>query len=105
MITSQKVMLTDIVVQGTGNVASDMDGEMVLLSVEKGKYYNLGKIGGRIWRLIETSTSVHELVANLMSEYEVEQSVCLEQVLSFLEQLYAEELIQCERPRDENPIK
>lgn len=96
MITGRKVSLNNVVLQGSGNVASHMDGEIVLLSIENGKYYNLGEIGGRIWQLIERPTSVNGLVSNLMSEYDVEQQVCEEQALSFLEQLYAEELIQCE---------
>ena len=28
-----------------------MDGEKVMLSINNGKYYNLGEIGGDIWEL------------------------------------------------------
>ena len=37
--------------QVKGNIVSDMDGEKVMLSVDNGKYYNFGEIGGRIWEL------------------------------------------------------
>ena len=32
-----------------GNIVSDMGGEKVMLSIENGKYYNLGEMGGEIW--------------------------------------------------------
>ena len=77
-----------------GNIVSDMGGEKVMLSVNNGKYYNLGEIGGDIWELIEGKPSVNQLVATLMSNYNVEQSECEEQVISFLELLLKEGLIE-----------
>ena len=65
-----------------------------MLSINKGKYFNLGEIGGEIWELIAEETSVNKLVATLMSNYDVGQSVCEEQVVSFLELLSEEELIE-----------
>ena len=44
--------------------------------------------------LIEEKTSVNQLVSTLMSKYDVEQSECEEQVISFLELLLKEELIE-----------
>ena len=37
-----------VIVQSEGFLVSDMDGEKVMLSIDNGKYYNLGEIGGRI---------------------------------------------------------
>lgn len=82
------------IVQGQGNIVSDMDGEKVMLNINNGKYYNLGKIGGRIWDLIDTPVSAAELVTALKSEYDVEQAVCEEHVISFLKRLLHERLIQ-----------
>ena len=85
------------VVQATGNVASNMDGEKVLLSVKNSKYYNLGEIGGSIWDLIEKPISVSKLIDALMEQYAVNQTECEEQVINFLELLYKEDLIQTEK--------
>jgi hypothetical protein len=93
MIASQSIPLNCRIIQGQGNIASDMDGEKVMMNIHNGNYYNLGTIGGRIWSLIETPISAVELVTTLMSEYEVEQNVCEENVASFLKQLLAEKLI------------
>ena len=96
MINTQSKTLDASVVQSKGNIASDMDGERVLMSIENNKYYNLGQVGGVIWDLIQTPTTVSKLVTTLMSEYEVEETECEEQVISFLNLLSKEDLIVLE---------
>lgn len=86
--------LSNTVEQGPGNIVTDMDGEKVMLSVAKGKYYNLGLMGGEIWELITTPTSITDIVSRLLVVYDVEQEVCEQQVLSFLSQLHSEGLIE-----------
>ncbi|PHA03106.1 PqqD family protein [Bacillus pseudomycoides] len=96
MINAQKISLECQVVQSKGNIVSDMDGEKVMLNVQKGKYYNLGEMGGEIWDLIEEPITVAQLVTTLISSYNVERIECEEQVLSFLELLFKENLIYIE---------
>ena len=96
MINTQSKTLDASVVQSKGNIASDMDGEKVLMSIENNKYYNLGQVGGVIWDLIQTPTTVSSLVDALLSEYEVEKTECEEQVLSFLNLLSKEDLVVLE---------
>ncbi|MEI5893021.1 lasso peptide biosynthesis PqqD family chaperone [Bacillus cereus] len=96
MIKKQVILLNQCVEQVKGNVVSDMDGEKVMLSIKNGKYYNLGRLGGVIWELIEKSIPVTQLVTTLMSEYEVEKLQCEGQVISFLEMLLEEGLIVVE---------
>lgn len=96
MIKNNNISLNNSIVQGKGNIVSEMDREKVMLSVCNGKYYNLGEMGGKIWDLLERPTLVTQLVTTLMSEYDVEQIECEGQVVSFLELLLAEGLIQIE---------
>lgn len=94
MISQEKISLNQMVVQTKGNIVSDMGGEKVMLSIENGKYYNLGEIGGEIWELIQEEKTINELILALLSKYDVEEAVCEEQVVSFLEHLYKEKLIE-----------
>lgn len=87
------VTLDSKVVQGKGNIVSDMDGSKVMLSIENGKYYNLGSIGGDIWDLISEPTQVKNVVENLLSFYEVDEETCINQVKTFLLQLLKDNLI------------
>src|SRR5689334_19196889 len=88
------ILIDKSVKQVKGNIVSDMGGEKVMLSVENGKYYNLGEIGGIIWDLIEERILVNQLVDDLTAIYEVNRVDCEEHVVSFLENLLAEGLIE-----------
>lgn len=71
-----------------------MGGEKVMLSVVNGKYYNLGEIGGEIWELIKSPIIITKIVDLLTSNYQVEESLCQQQVILFLEHLFNEGLIE-----------
>jgi len=86
--------LDQVISQVEGFIVSDMDGEKVMLSIQNGKYYNLGQIGGEIWDLIKEPIAINEIVSALLSIYQVPEKACEEQVTSFLQQLLEEELIQ-----------
>ncbi|MFD0697812.1 lasso peptide biosynthesis PqqD family chaperone [Paenibacillus sp. GCM10027628] len=93
-MTIQQITLDHTIIQNEGNYVSNMDGEKVMLSIASGKYYNLGSTGGRIWELCESPVSVGQIVASLEAEYNIETSQCEEHVLSFLDLLSKEGLIQ-----------
>ncbi len=88
------ISINDIFKQSEGNIVSNMGQEKVMLNVEKGKYYNLGELGGLIWEYIESPMSVKDLCETLMKEYNVEKEICEEQTLIFLNHLYTEGLIE-----------
>jgi hypothetical protein len=88
-----QVSLQVMVRQGEGMIVSEMDGEKVMLSIENGKYYNLGDIGGRIWELIDEPITMHQIINILTSIYQVDRSECEAQVVSFLDHLLREGLI------------
>ncbi len=92
MITNQ-VLLSSVVEKTEGNIVSDMNGEKVMLSIEKGKYYNLGEIGGDIWGYIDSKRSILDIVTELLISYEIDQSQCEEQVLNFINSLVEEGLV------------
>lgn len=94
MKRKQSILLTQWVVQGKGNIVSEMDGEKVMMNIQNGKYYNLSKVGSKIWDMMKEPISVAQLVNALMSSYAVGQTECEEQVRSFLEHLFEENIIE-----------
>lgn len=94
MIKNGPLSIHQSVRQVKGNIISDMGEEKVMLSVESGKYYNFGEIGGKIWDSVEAPITINELVATLLDIYDVEQIECEQQVISFLERLLEENLIE-----------
>jgi len=94
MIKNRPLSIQQSVRQVKGNIVSDMGEEKVMLSVESGKYYNFGNVGGKIWDLMEESITINQLVITLIDIYDVEQNQCEQQVFSFIEQLLEEKLIE-----------
>lgn len=94
MIKNERIPVDKPVLQVEGNIVSDMGGEKVMLSIKNGRYYNLGEVGGDIWDLIREPKTVAQLVEILTADYNVEHDECEEQVLSFLELLLQEDLIE-----------
>ncbi|MGP7818711.1 lasso peptide biosynthesis PqqD family chaperone [Niallia sp. 01092] len=94
MLKKLAISLESCVSQSQGNIVSDMDGETVMMSISNGKYYNLGKIGGKVWGLMSQETTVSQIVLTLQAQFNIEQKECEEQVISFLNQMLKENLVQ-----------
>jgi len=86
------------VARAPGLMSSDLDGETVLMSVERLKYYGLEATAERIWKLIEHPRRASEICAALLAEYEVDRARCEPQVQAFLEELRREGLVQVDFP-------
>ncbi|MDD2764280.1 MAG: lasso peptide biosynthesis PqqD family chaperone [Opitutaceae bacterium] len=82
------------VVRSPDQVSGDLDGKVVLLSIENGTYYNMNEVGSRIWALIEKPVTVAALIEQLLAEFEVEKSTCEKEVADFLGQLQKDHLLK-----------
>jgi hypothetical protein len=51
-------------------------------------------VGARIWKLLEKPTSVKDLRATILDEYDVEPAQCESDLLNLLEKLHTEGLIE-----------
>jgi hypothetical protein len=89
-----KITLQSIISAKKEIVAADMDGDTVMMSVEAGKYYNLGTTGGAIWKMLESPISVATIIAKLLEQYEVTREQCETEVLSFLNEVKKEGLLE-----------
>lgn len=94
MTRVKQLSMNHLVTQREGNIVSDMGNEKVMLNIENGKYYNLGTTGGEMWELIAAPITVSEVVTKIMTQYDVSKEQCEEEVLSFLEHMYEEKLVQ-----------
>lgn len=70
-----------------------IDGEAVMIHMEKGYYYSLDKLGSIIWNMLESGMAVSQIAANL-NEHVTGQPGEIEQGLQgFIAELRSEELI------------
>ncbi|MCL4672321.1 MAG: lasso peptide biosynthesis PqqD family chaperone [Sphingomonadaceae bacterium] len=74
-------------------LAVEMDGDLVMMSIERGEYYGVGEVGTRIWELIERPQTLAELVAALCSEFEIGEAQCRSDIVAFLGELESNGLV------------
>lgn len=74
-------------------LTTEVDGELVGMSVEQGTCYGLNGVGTRIWSLLAEPRSIDSLCEELMHEYEVAGDRCREEVIALLEELRSEGLV------------
>jgi hypothetical protein len=82
--------LTTVVVRNDGIIASEIDGEAVMLSIENGKYYGLDSVGTDIWNLVTEPRSVTEICEQLLDRYKIDPDTCTKEVTEFLQVLVAD---------------
>lgn len=70
-----------------GLLTATVNDELLMMSVEHGKYFNLNAVGARIWELLEAPITVDGLVAALTSEYDVAPDTARQEVERFLDAL------------------
>lgn len=92
-MSCQCIQLETIVERNQEIDASDLDGEKVMMDMDRGNYFMLNPIGSRIWDLINEPISVRRLVSLLREEYDVSEDECLEGVKDFLHELHHSNLL------------
>ena len=87
------INLEDTITQKKGLDSTDMDGEIVLMDIERGKYYSFNEVGSRIWDIIKKPLLVKEIILILLKEFEVDEKTCRNCVFKFIGRIYNDELI------------
>jgi len=82
-----------ILVQNPGLLTTEVDGELMAMSVEKGTCYGLNGVGSRIWALIAEPRSIDSLCRQLVGEFDVEEERCRREVEELVEELRAEGML------------
>ncbi|MGB9418239.1 MAG: PqqD family protein [Acidobacteriaceae bacterium] len=75
-------------------VATEVDREVVLMNVGRGRCYGLGETGSSVWRRLGSPIRVEDLCRELMLEYRADPEVLVIDVLTLLEHLQEEGLVR-----------
>ena len=74
-------------------VATEIDGEVVLMSLVTGRTFGLDKVASRIWTLLESPRSIEAIVEELLKSYATTPEKCQADVIEFARQLSEAQLI------------
>jgi len=83
----------DVVVRNDDLLSTEVDGELVAMSIENGVCYGLNAVGTRIWALIAEPRSIDSLCTQLLGEFAVDAETCRAEVTGLLTTLRDEALV------------
>lgn len=87
-------------------VHETIEGEVVVVNLEKGDYYSLVKTGAYVWNEIIRGTSQGDIIEEMIRHYDASHDHIENAVNEFLERLQQEELIIPKSPNEsKSPTK
>ncbi len=78
---------TTRVVRDPDMISAEMDGDVVMMSIERGEYFGIGGVGTTLWELLERPHSVDQLCVAICQEYDVDEPTCRRDVLAYIAEL------------------
>ena len=93
-MVKKQLSTASVIARSNELVSSDIDGEVVMMSIENGKYYGLDKVGSRIWELLENQFLVSDLINKLLGEFAVDRDTCEKDVMFFLHKLDDDNMLE-----------
>jgi hypothetical protein len=91
---SDKVRIGDRISRSEDLMFSQLGDEIVIMSIEKGRYFALDDVAARIWTLMEQPIIVHDLCEGLLAAYDVKADECVADTLELLQRLNHHGLIR-----------
>jgi hypothetical protein len=68
-------------------ISGRLADELVMMDIDKGKYFSLNKVATRIWDLLDSPMEFNELCEILKDEYEVDNDQCHKEVKEHLDEM------------------
>lgn len=93
MVSKIKLQLDLKCVCAENILSSDIDDEVVLMSMDTDKYYGLDPVSSRIWKLLQQPCTLRQVCEKLMTEFKVEAGMCQHDVLEFIQKLADAQLV------------
>ncbi len=83
----------DRISRSTRVLATEVDGETVMLALDSGLYHSLEGVAARIWELLETPASAEEMARVIAGRYRVPVEQCEADILAFFQDLVRADLV------------
>jgi hypothetical protein len=75
-------------------LAADVQGEIVMMSIQKGQYFGLDDIGSDIWKRIEQPCSFAVLIDGLAAAYDADRVTIANDVRLLLDKMAAQDVVR-----------
>jgi hypothetical protein len=75
-------------------LTAEVDGEVVMMSIQQGQYFGLDDIGSDIWKRIEPPCSFATLIDGLTADYNADRATILADVHSLLLRMAEQDVVR-----------
>jgi hypothetical protein len=75
-------------------LTAEVDGEVVMMSIQQGQYFGLDDIGSDIWKRIEPPCSFAALIDGLAVDYDADRATILADVHSLLLRMAEQDVVR-----------
>jgi Coenzyme PQQ synthesis protein D (PqqD) len=75
-------------------LTAEVDSEVVMMSIEQGRYYGLDDIGSDIWRRIEPPCSFAALIDGLVADYDADRATIAADVQIMLGRMVEQDVVR-----------
>ena len=74
-------------------ITNEIDDEILMMSIEDGKYYGLNPVGSEIWKLIAEPKTVKTIIPELMEIFDIDEVSCTKETITFLKDMINNNII------------
>jgi hypothetical protein len=75
-------------------LAAEVGSEIVMMSIEQGRYFGLDDIGSDIWKRIEPPCSFAALIDGLAADYEADRATIAADVQALLDRMAEQDVVR-----------
>lgn len=93
-MSSTRIASTTLLKRNPDMVAANIDGDVVMMSVDQGQYYGITGVGSRAWELLEEPISIDDIIEIICHEYETDPASCREDMSNFVQELMKNDLVE-----------
>lgn len=84
------------------HLVAELDGDVVIMSIDTGTYYGLDAVGACVWKLLEQPRTFAEVIDGVVERFEVGAEVVEKDLTAFLNEMQAEGIVSV-TPADAAP--
>jgi hypothetical protein len=83
-----------LISQSPNVLTAEVDGEILMMSIERGCYFTLNDVGNDIWRRLDPPCSFAELIDRLAADYDATRATIANDVKVLLSQMVVEDIVR-----------
>ena len=91
---ARQIGATTLISRSPSVLTAEVDGEIVMMSIEQSHYFGLDQIGSDIWKRIEPPCSFAALIDGLAADYEADRATITTDVKTLLVHIVERDIVR-----------